>query len=72
MIYNRNKGSRGNANIVEIELEQKYAFILNYLEYKSSRRVTNYNSFTCKEPGKDDIFLDFKTGSNKINIAIEF
>ncbi len=43
-----------------------------YLEYKTSRRTVNYDDFMLREIPKDDIFLDFKAGSNNMSIAIEF
>lgn len=62
MVYNKNKGNRGNAKLVELTDDVKSTFTLNYLEYKTSRRTTIYTSFSLKEPGKEDTMLDVKPG----------
>jgi len=55
-----------------VTFEEKNNFIMYYLEYKTSRRTVNYDDFMLREIPKDDIFLDFKAGSNNMSIAIEF
>ena len=43
-----------------------------YIGYKTSRRVVSYNEFTMREPGKDEMFLDYKNGSCSLSIGVEF
>lgn len=56
----------------ELTEEQKANFILNYVDYKMSRRTIIYGDYTLRELAKDDPFLDYKVGSNTLNIGVEF
>lgn len=56
----------------ELSEEQKGNFILNYVDYKTSRRTIIYEDYTLRELAKDDLFLDYKVGSNTLSIGIEF
>jgi hypothetical protein len=56
----------------ELSEEQKANLILNYVDYKTSRRTIIYSDYTLRELAKDDTFLDYKVGSNTLNIGVEF
>ena len=56
----------------ELSEEQKTNFILNYVDYKTSRRMIIFDDYTLRELAKDDPFLEYKTGSNSLSIGIEF
>ena len=55
----------------EVPFEQKTNMLIYTLEYKMSRRNTNFGDFLMHELPKGEDMLCYKQGSNYINLGIE-
>ncbi|TNV72060.1 hypothetical protein FGO68_gene3693 [Halteria grandinella] len=55
-----------------IEFEQIQTMVLNYAEFKSSRRQIDYSKVILRDFGKHETYIEFPKGQVFVNIGIEF
>ena len=68
--YNAYRDSRNKSEILVVTQEQIIGGELNYMEFKTTRRETNYHQFSCEHTDQDqNSLLDFKKGESFLNLA---
>lgn len=70
--FDYGKDHLGNTVTKSLSHDQIQSMILNYAEFKTSRRQIDHSKVTVRDFGKQDTHVEFPKGQNFVNIGLEF